>query len=91
MKPSKDAPLRGKWNWGIGVGPSRSGLVHPLPGANVIRPKEDLDTTDNPAVYDKRLKELKARCSYCHWHRGCNRRRPPKHTPKPKKNDHRRR
>ena len=57
----------------------------------MTRPKEELDTTDNRAVYDKRLKELRARCSYCHWHRGCNRRRPPKHNPKPKKTEHRRR
>lgn len=56
----------------------------------MIRPKEELDTTDNSAIYDMRLKEIKAGCSFCGWHRGHNRKRRPNYTPKPKENDHRR-
>ena len=44
-----------------------------------MRPKEELDNTDNRAVYRRRWKQLRAKCSYCPWHKAENIGRWPKH------------
>lgn len=36
------------------------------------RPKEELDATENRTVYRRRYKQLRAKCSYCKWHRNEN-------------------
>ena len=37
-----------------------------------MKPKITLKTTTNNSVYNKINKEVNAHCSYCVWHRGCN-------------------
>lgn len=44
-----------------------------------MRPKDELDNTDNPSVYRRRYKQLQAKCSYCPWHRKENAIRRAKH------------
>ena len=38
-----------------------------------MKSKITLKTTTNNSIYNKINKEVNAHCSYCVWHRGCNR------------------
>ena len=37
-----------------------------------MKSKITLKTTTNNSIYNKVNKEVNAHCSYCVWHRGCN-------------------
>ena len=37
-----------------------------------MKSKITLKTTTNNSIYNKINKEVNAHCSYCVWHRGCN-------------------
>jgi hypothetical protein len=37
-----------------------------------MKPKEEYETTTNRSVWNKRHRELHARCSWCRWHKGDN-------------------
>ena len=44
-----------------------------------MRPKDELDNKPNRTVYRRLYKRLKAKCSFCQWHRHENKGRTPKH------------
>jgi hypothetical protein len=44
-----------------------------------MRPKEEMGTTGNSTVHRRRYKQLRAKCSYCPWHRKENEGRRPRH------------
>ena len=44
-----------------------------------MRPKEELDSTENPTVYRRLYKQLRANCAWCAWHKVENANRLPRH------------
>ena len=51
-----------------------------------MRPKQELDSTENCTVYRRRYKQLRASCTFCRWHQKDNAsRRAKRGTRKPNK------
>jgi hypothetical protein len=44
-----------------------------------MRPKQELDLTENPTVYQRLYKRLRANCAWCKWHRIENATSQPRH------------